>query len=110
MGRLTSKDEQGQWLPQLDLAGAWGSDREMASCQRKAAGWAREIDPNHLILSAEWLFGTGTMDVASAGQFNYLDELDVEPALSWLPNGDAIRQSAIQNSARIPCVVAGLEC
>jgi len=32
--------------------------KEMAACQRKVAGWVREIDANHVIMSASWLFGT----------------------------------------------------
>ncbi len=84
--------------------------RDMAACQRKVAAWVRELDPNHSIISAEWLFGTGTLDAASARQFDFLDEVDVEPGLSWLPDVNAIRAAASQASARNPCVVAGLEC
>ena len=84
--------------------------REMAACQRKVADWTRERDPDHVILSAEWLFGTGTLDTNSARQFDFLDELDVEPALSWLPDVNAIRESGHNHANRDICVVEGLEC
>ena len=65
-----------------------------------------EVDPDQVILGAEWLFGTGHADPEAARPFDFLDELDVEPALSWLPDCHAVRQAI----GRPVAIVAGLEC
>ncbi len=80
--------------------------REMAACQRKVAGWVREVDTDHIILSAEWLFGHGALTPEAAKPFDFLDVLDVEPGLKWTPDCHAVRRAA----GRPLAVVAGLEC
>lgn len=81
---------------------AW---REMAACQRKVTGWAREVDSKHLILSAEWLFGHGALKPEAARHFDFLDVIDVEPGLRWTPDSHAVRQAI----GRPVAIVAGLE-
>ena len=97
-------DHNGETIMWLD---GW---RDMAACQRKAAGWAREVDADHVILGAEWLFGTGTLTADAARHFDFLDVLDVEPAAGWAPDGRAVREAVRQGAGRGACVVAGLEC
>lgn len=80
--------------------------QEMAACQRKVAGWVREIDANHILLSATWLFGHTALTPEAAKHFDFLDELDVEPGLTWTPDCHAVRRAA----GRPVAVVAGLEC
>ncbi len=85
----------------------WFDDwKQMAACQRKVVGWAREIDSNHVIMSAQWLFGHGALKPAMAEYFGFLDVIDVEPGLTWTPDANAFREKA----GRPVCVVAGLEC
>lgn len=80
--------------------------KEMAACQRKVVGWVRGIDPNHVILSARWLFGHTALTPEAARHFDFLDELDVEPGLTWTPDSQAVRRAC----GRPVAVVAGLEC
>ncbi len=80
--------------------------KEMAACQRKVADWVREVDANHVILSAEWLFGHGALTPETAKHFDFLDALDVEPGLTWTPDSHAVRRAA----GRPIAVIAGLEC
>lgn len=79
--------------------------KEMADCQRKVAAWVREIDPDHLILSAHWLFGHGALNPETAAPFSFLDVIDVEPGLTWTPDCHAVREVFDRPVA----VVAGLE-
>jgi hypothetical protein len=80
--------------------------KEMAACQRKAATWVREVDSNHVIMGAEWLFGHEGLTPEIAKSFNYLDVLDVEPGLTWTPDSQGVRREA----GRPIAVIAGLEC
>ncbi len=57
-------------------------------------------------MSAEWLFGHGALKPEMAEYFGFLDLIDVEPGLTWLPDANAFREKA----GRPVCVLGGLEC
>ena len=78
----------------------------LPACQGKVAEWVRAIDPNHVVISAHWLFGHGGLTPEAARHFGYLDVLDVEPGLMWTPDSYSVRRA----TGRPNAVIAGLEC
>jgi hypothetical protein len=80
--------------------------QEMARCQRKVAAWVRELDGNHVILGANWLFGHEGLTPEAGKHFDFLDVIDVEPGLTWTPDCHGVRKAA----GRPVSMVAGLEC
>lgn len=80
--------------------------REVAASERKAAEWVRDADPNHIILGAGWLLGHAALTPETARAFGFLDVIEVEMGLSWIPNANDARKAA----GRPLCIVAGMEC
>ncbi|MGC8669452.1 MAG: hypothetical protein ACP5VE_15200 [Chthonomonadales bacterium] len=80
--------------------------REVAASERKAAEWVRDADPNHVILGAGWLLGHRALTPDTARAFGFLDVVETEMGLTWIPNAEAARRDA----GRSFCVVAGMEC
>jgi hypothetical protein len=79
--------------------------KQMAACQAKVTGWVRQLDPNHMVMSAHWLFGHGALTPEAAEPFGFLNTLDVEPGLTWTPDSRAVRGV----TKRPVAVIAGLE-
>ncbi len=80
--------------------------RDVAASERKAAEWIRATDPSHVIMGAQWLLGHKALTVETARAFGFLDVVEVEMGLSWIPDADAARREA----GRPFCLIAGLEC
>ena len=80
--------------------------QDAARCQGKVAEWVRAIDANHVVMSAQWLFGHGGLTPGASKHFGHLDVLDVEPGEMWTPDSHGVRRA----TGRPNAIIAGLEC